>query len=139
MRRVPSFSYGSTTFACSLPALPWTPVDESIGGWRDAASGTPASYVVRRDFLVDLTLRIREGEWTAFDNLLQHGQSAQPIAWTPDLLEAGTTFEVYLVDPKPGARYTPTRSNAYPRVFEVTITLRGRGTVVPWPAYFTDS
>jgi hypothetical protein len=138
MFRVSSFTYGDSTLTCTLPALPWTPAVETIGGWRDAASGTPASYVVRDDALLDLVVRVEEADWPAFANLLTYGRSAQSVIWTPDLDE-DTTYEVYIVSPKPGERFAPSRSTGYQRVYEVTMTLRGKSTVVPWPTYFVDS
>lgn len=138
MRRVSSFAFGASTFSCTLPTQPWNPCVATVGGSRTAASGTPAAYLVRHDALLDATLRIEESEWTAFDNFISYGMSKQSILWTPDILEPGTTFEVYLESPTYGTDWSPNRNSEYPRMFEMAITIRGKGLVVPWLAYFTD-
>jgi len=141
MRRRSRFVYGpegsTTTWDTALPVMLWTPADDTVGGWRDSAAGVPASYVVRRDALLEMTLRVEEPDLVHALNLIAWGQSAQPILWTPDPLEdPDTTVPVYLVTPAPGSRWSPTRSTEYPRMFEVAITLRGVGTAMPWRPYF---
>lgn len=126
----------ASAFAATLPARPWTPVDNTVGGSRTAASGVPASYIVRRDGLLELTLRIEEAEWAAFLALIVFGQSAAAFVWFPDAEEA-TSFTVYLDSPAAGEKWKPTR-DTYARVFEVTITLRSTDGTPLWLPYFDD-
>lgn len=129
------FEYGSGgIFSPRLPPKPWTPIDETTGGSRTAAGGVPASYIVRRDSLLEVVLRIDEDEWTDFVNLIAWGQSGESFLWYPDADDVGTSFEVWLEEPKPGGRYSPERTD-FPRVLECTLILRGVD-VPPWPNYF---
>jgi len=137
MRWRSRFEYDTvSSFETEHPARPWLPADETVGGSRTAASGVPASYVVRRDATVSLTLRIEEAEWIDFLLLIAFGQSAQAFLWFPDTDEA-ESFSVYLEAPAAGAQLTPTRDGAYPAVFEVTITLRSADGTAPWTEFFT--
>lgn len=129
------FQYGSGgSFSPRLPPKPWTPVDMTIGGSRTAAAGVPASYVVRRDSLLEVTLRIDEDEFVDLVNLLTWGQGAESFLFYPDADDLGTSYEVWLESPLAGERYSPERTD-FLRTFETTITLRGVD-LPPWPAYF---
>lgn len=131
------FEYGlvGASFEPRLPPRPWTPADDSIGGTRIAAGGVPAAYVVRRDALVTLTLRIDEDEWLDYANLVAFGQSGEAFTWIPDADDLGTAFAVYLSAPGPGTQFAPERLGEFPRVLECTLTLRGVD-LPPWPNYF---
>lgn len=129
------FDYGfGGQFTPTHPPRPWTPIDETIGGKRVAAAGVPAAYVVRRDSLVELTLRLEEDEWLELVNLIDYGQQGESITWYPDASDLLTSYEVYLEEPAPGGRYAPTRAD-YLRIFETTIVLRGVD-LPPWPNFF---
>jgi hypothetical protein len=95
----------------------------------------PASYVVRRDALLEVTLRVWELEWGSLLNLITWGQLAESFLFYPDADET-TSWEVYLEAPLAGVRFAPVRDGNFPRVFLATLTLRGAGIVVPWQAYF---
>ena len=134
----PRFVYGGTEFIPDRPARFWAPVDNTVGGMRIAGGGTPASYVARRDAMIDLTIRLSESQWPELLNLVIFGQSAQPFRWYPDALltdEGTDSFLVYLQAPGPGERWSPTRLGDFPRVLEMTLTLRGAASV-PWKPYF---
>lgn len=129
------FDYGAGgIFVPRRPPRPWTPIDASIGGSRTAAAGVPAGYVVRRDALLELTLRLDEDEWVELVNLIDYGQQGEAFLWTPDTAELGTNYPVYLEEPTPGGRFAPQRTD-FPRVLEAAITLRGVD-LPPWPDYF---
>jgi hypothetical protein len=132
------FTYtGGGDWTTVLPARPWTPADETLGGRRVAGSGVPATYIVRRDALLDLTLRLLEAEWDDLLALVTFGQTGGQITWYPDVDDApGTSFTVYLEAPAPGMRWAPTRLADYPRALEQALTLRGVASA-PWQAYFT--
>jgi hypothetical protein len=128
---------GAGDFTTKLPARAWQPADETVGGVRLAASGVPATYVVRRDATLEVTLRIEEAEWAALLALVAFGQSGEVITWFPDANEA-ESFAVYLHAPAPGQRWAPTRDADFPQVFQVALTLRGAAGAAPWLAYFAS-
>jgi hypothetical protein len=130
------FTYdgGASEFLTTYPARAWIPSQETVGGSRIAAGGAPAAYIVRTDDMLTIVLRVTEEEWPDFLALIAFAQRAQAFEWFPDADEA-TSFAVYLHSPAAGERLTPTRDTKYPRVFEVTLTLRGAGSV-PWTPYF---
>jgi len=135
------FVYGLTgDWTPALPPRAWTPIDETVGGRRIASAGIPATYVVRRDVLVELTLRFEEAEWDAALALVAFGQSGQSFFWYPDSTLTDPDYEraeVYLQVPAPGERFAPTRDGQYPRMFEVTIVLRGVAGILPFTPYYT--
>lgn len=137
MERRSRFEYGTAqAFECTVTTRPWAPADNTVGGSRISAAGIPAAYVVRRDGLLDLTLRFWESEWTDLLNLVAWGQAANTLTWFPEATDLGTSWDVYLDSPAPGSRFGPSRDGDFPRVMELTVTLRGAGTGVPWLAYF---
>lgn len=137
MIRRARFEFGASAFEASIASPPWTPGDDTLGGVRVAASGLPASYIVRRDALLDVMLRFRESEWPAVLSLVTYGQTGQVITFFPDAEEL-TTFDVYLQTPAAGERWAPSREATYPRVLTLALTLRGAASV-PWSEYFTDA
>ena len=130
------FLYGdSGDYTTPLPVTAWLPAETTVGGSRVAGSGVPASYMVRRDGLIDLTLRFEEGGWPDVLALVQFGQTAESFLWQPDAL--GTeAFAVYLDIPAPGAKWAPTRDGQNPRLMLLTLTLRLVDGSSPWLAYF---
>ena len=138
MKHRPKFVYGltgsETTLELTLSQGLWTPADVTIGGSRTSAAGVPASYIVRRDAVLDVTLRFWEAEWADILNLIAWGQQAESFLFFPDADEA-TNWEVYLEAPLAGARFAPVR-DAFTRVFTLPLTLRGAGITVPWQPYF---
>ena len=136
MKRSSAFLYGLETWTTELPARAWTPADETVGGMRVAGSGIPAGYIARRDDLLDLTLRLNEDEYDTLRALIAYGQAQQSFTWLPDADGSLGNVVVYLVSPAPGEKWAPTRSTEYPRVFELTLTLRAVTQGTSWPAYF---
>ncbi len=139
MVRRSRFDFGTSSWTTELSAQEWSPSDETVGGFRISAGGVPASYVVRRDALIEVPLRVLETEWAAFLNLVQWGQSSQQVTWYPDADDIGTSFLCYWHSPHAGDRVAPARDAAYPRMFTVTVTLRGVGAVVPWTPYHVEA
>jgi len=137
------FTYGgSGDFTTGLSVRPWIPVDETVGGMRKAASGIPASYIVRRDVLLELGLRIEESQWDELLAFVAFGQTAQSFRWFPDATLTDPdydNFEVYLDAPAAGERWAPTRDGSYPRMLEMKITLRGVGGALPFMPFFADA
>ena len=139
MERLARFVFGTTTFDATISARAWTPRDATVGGSRTAASGVPASYIVRRDALLDFRLRFWETEWPTVLNLVSYGQGKQALTWYPDLDDLDVSFSVYLEAPAPGEAFAPERDPDFPRTFELPMTLRGVGAAVPWADYFVLS
>lgn len=130
------FTYGlAGEFITRYGALAFEPADETIGGSRTSGAGIPVAYMARRDALMMVTLRVMEDEWEDCLAFLQFGQSAASFLWYPDADEA-TNFAVYLETPKMGERIKPARDGQFARMFQMPVTLRGVGAVVPWFEYF---
>ena len=130
-----AFRIGAALIFFDLPPSGWEAREASVGGHVRATGGLPASYIVRRDRLIDLTLRIRESEWLDFLNALVLMQSGDPFEWFPRVGDPAPAW-VTLWAPIPGTPFAPQRMPDYPRVFEATITLRGDGTSNPWTPFF---
>lgn len=135
MLRRSRFDFGSQSLELTISVRPWTPMDRTVGGHRIAASGTPASYVVRRDALLAVSLRFYEDEWLSVLNFLIYGQGAQTFTWYPEATDTATSFLCWLDSPMPGEEITPERDGEFPRVMELPIRLRGQGSAVPWLPY----
>lgn len=118
----------------ALPVRPWNRTTRTTGGSRTAAGGTPASHVVRRDYLLNLTLRYLETEVESLAGLIQWGQSAEAMLWYPDAAETDS-FPVWLEHPVAGEDLAETRLEEYPRVLEATLVLR-RTVPFPWTLDF---
>jgi len=132
------FVYGDDgDWTTDLSAKPWTPADFTVGGSRTSAAGIPASYVVRRDALIELPLRVTEGEWPTFLGLIAFGQTAESFVWYPEATSL-VGMEVYLESPLAGERWSPARMGGFERVFDVTITLRAVTGSLSWFEYFDD-
>lgn len=133
----PVFIYGDggdlTTFECSLPARPWSRSTPTVGGSRTASSGIPASYVVRRDYVLGLELRLLESEWAAFEEFIAWAQGAETFTYYPDALELDS-YSVWLEAPLAGQELAPVRDGAYPRVLTVAVELRQQDA--PWDLDF---
>lgn len=126
----------SQDFTPTWPAQSFLPESGGgVGSRHISAAGIPASYQVRRDKLAHIVLRLLEDEWPDFDDLINFGQSSQSFLWYPDAAEA-SSFLVYLESPAAGQSIKPVPDGQYPRVWQVTITVRGVGSVEPWLAYF---
>jgi len=130
------FVYGTggdiTDWTTSLPARPWARIIRSVGGSRTAAGGVPASHVVRRDYLLAVTLRLTELETVDLAWLIAWGQSSEYFLWYPDADDETESYAVYLEHPVAGEDLEEQRSAEFPSVIEATIVLR-RILGAPWP------
>lgn len=107
-----------------LPMLPWDLEASTVGGSRTAAGGIPAAYVVRRDDNLILVLRLYETEVPLARAMVAWGQSSEPFTFYPDRATTGISFGVYLEAPLAGEVFRPVRVGGFPKLFEVTLTLR---------------
>lgn len=131
------FVFGTGDWTTEVSAQPWIPADNTVGGSRTSAAGIAASYIVRRDILTELTLRVSEDEWDELLALVAYGQASLSFTWYPDADEAAS-YAVYLEAPLAGERWSPARTVGFLRQFEVTVTLRNTAGVDPWQPYFAD-
>lgn len=122
----PSFVYGTTTLALSLPMLPPTYPVSSVGGRRVSAAGVPAAYRVRTDRLLGVTLRFYEHEWPEVEAMILAAQLAIPVTFRPDRhgLVDTREFEVYLETPAAGATWEPVRDPQFLDAFRLDTTWR---------------
>jgi len=129
------FVYGTggdiTDWTTSLPARPWQRIVRSTGGSRTAAGGVPASHVVRRDYLLTVTLRLYESETVDLAGLIVWGQSSEYFLWYPDADDETESYAVYLEHPVAGEDLEMERNPDFPSVIEATIVLR-RIALQPW-------
>jgi len=135
------FEWGGTeSFETSLSAMAWTPADRTVGGAERSTAGVPAAFIVRRDALLDLTLRITEDEWLDFLAFVTAAQAGIPITWFPDADEPSLTFTVFLDAPDVGSQWNPERDDSFLFVFTAAITLRSSPAQVPvWREYFAEA
>lgn len=122
----PRIVYGApaVTLDLLLPQRYWTPRLAGIGGRDIAASGTPAAYRVRRDYLTAVTLRAYESEWAALRTWIEWAQMQASFDWHPDQADLASVYSVYLHDPAEGVEWAPVRDAEFPSVWELPITLR---------------
>jgi len=126
----PRFVFGVagdlTDWSTILPARPWERVTPTIGGSRTAAGGTPAAYVVRRDYNIRLPLRLYETELQNLSALFEWAQGAESFLWYPDatVTTAESAYTVYLESPLAGESWTDARMAGFQEVAEVSIVLR---------------
>ena len=119
-------------YTMSLPQRPWGHGSQALGGSMVSAAGTPESYEIRRDYLMDLVLRFPESEWTNVERLVRHLQRSGSATWYPDQGDAGTSHTVYGVSPAMGEPIRPSRTDDI-GTLELAITIRRTTSTI-----FTD-
>lgn len=124
---------GEVEWVTSLPAMPWDRFQDTEGGSAIAASGVPASFVIREDHVLIVRLRLWEEEWADLLELIAWGQGSNSFLWYPDDA-VDDSYEVYLHAPRAGQRFQPTRGD-FPGLLEVSIELR-RVDGGTWPLSF---
>lgn len=126
MQWIPRFEYdtGPTILTLTRPQRPWVAEDVTIGGSRTAASGYPAAYVVRREEILRVRLRIDHSEWASLKAMVEFGQAhPNTVTFYPDKDDLYTSFECYLETPKAGEAFEQDRQR-FPNALEVTLRLR---------------
>src|SRR5688500_20403631 len=98
MRRRSRFAYDVTDFTVELSVRPWNYRVPTVGGSRKSATGVPASYVVRREDILAVTLRFYEWEWLDVRAVVVWAQAAEVIEWFPSADEV-ESHDVYLESP----------------------------------------
>lgn len=116
------FEWDSTeTFEPSLPLREWQYGMDQEGGHAVSAAGLPASFVVRTQETLDMTLRVLESEWSECRDFLRAGMAGLEITMT---IGDQSPVNVFFVSPVAGEAYQTDRDPAYPRVLNVAITVR---------------
>lgn len=124
----PKFQYPKTTgttLQFTISQRRWKYRDSSVGGSRASASDLVATRVIRRDRLLDVTLRFEESERADVIAMIEWMQEHPNTAaqWWPDGDVAGTSEDVLLRDPMPG-KDIQIDDGDVGGVYETTITLK---------------
>lgn len=112
-------------FFFTLPMLPWNIRSGGVGGSATSAAGISESYVVRKDMIAALTLRVLDEELNAVLAVLEairDGSASFRFAFDQD--DPATDHEVYLHAPVWPAEIQPKRDDAFRGVFMLSIEIR---------------
>lgn len=124
------FEYGETgsetQWEVTIPVRPWSYRSPSVGGSRISATGVPAGYVVRRDHILVVTVRIYETEWPSlFDMIDWANEGAEQVTFYPDPGRfPSTSYACWLDSPNAGEDVAPIREGGFPMAMEIQLTLR---------------
>lgn len=114
-------------YTLTLAQREWDRRTPTIGGFREAAAGgaNRAGRIIRRDYLLDIILRVYESEITSIETMVAWMQDnfATPFTWWPDVDVVGTSFSALLVSPAPGEELTFAPSE-FRGMREARLTLR---------------
>lgn len=126
MRWRPRFTWdgGAGVLELALPVAEWREREQSVGGALEAGSGTIAGYVVRRDRILELPLRIGEGEWPGVLAMLRAAQAGAVLTYFPDADDVGTSIACTLLAPLADGQAQPEPEGEYQRVARLPISLR---------------
>ena len=130
-------SSGAVDYLMSVPQRPWGFGSRGVGGSDISAAGVPASYEIRRDHLLHLTLRFPESEWDDVERLVRHLQLAGSATLYPDQDDTSVLHLVYGESPALGEEILPRRS-AFPSVLELDVTVRRTTDAIFVDPYFGD-
>lgn len=119
-----------------MPMRPPSPRKAGVGGSETAASGVPAAYSVRRDYLLSVPLRFTEDEWPEVEALIDLMQEHRATTvFYADQDQSEPTKSCYLESPAMGTEWGPTLGQFF-GTYDLTIVLRA---LTPWDVrYFTD-
>ena len=116
------FEWDSTeTFEPELPLREWQYGMDQEGGHAVSAAGLPASFVVRTQETLDLTLRVLESEWSDCRAFLRAGMAGTELTMT---VGEQDPVNVFFVSPVAGEAYQTDRDSEFPRVLNVNVTVR---------------
>lgn len=107
-----------------LPVGLWRHSFPAIGGDIESDAGFPASFVVRRDYCVEVPFRFFEEEWPTMRALVAHGQAEGVIVWYPHADDLTTFYNVYLESPALGEDVRPLPDGEYPAALSLVLTFR---------------
>jgi hypothetical protein len=125
--RIPRFEYdtGPTVFQPSIPQRAWNRVISGVRGSLLSATGVGASYSIRDDHLLELTVRYLESEEPAFlamVNFLMAWPNSGVIY--PDSLDLLTFYDFQLRAPTfNDDEYRGIRDDEYPQALQSTLRI----------------
>lgn len=122
-------------YSMEVAQRPWDFGERAVGGSDTAGSGVPASFEIRRDYFLHLTLRFRESELADVTRLVRHLQRSGSATFYPDQDVGATSHTVYGHAPKMGEEIRPRRSDE-PSILELDITVRRTTQVEFTDEYF---
>jgi len=122
LANIPKFVFGGTDLVLEWPSRPWPRSVRAIGGDIASDADVRASYIVRRDELLTVTLRFSEDQWPEIESLIEFGQSGSVFLWYPDA-DVNEAFSVILDSPAINTEFAPAPDDAYPKVLTLDITL----------------
>lgn len=122
-------------YTMALEQRPWDFESLGVGGSDETATGIPASYEIRRDYSLHLTLRFRESEWPNVERLVRHLQRSGSATMYPDESVGGTSHAVYGKSPKMREPIRPRRSDEQ-STLELDISVRRTTSVIFTDEYF---
>jgi hypothetical protein len=125
LKFIPKFIYNATTLTLTYPSLLWKPSSKPIGGSNVSDSGVPEAFIIRRDQMVDVTIRFTEAEWPNVDALIDWGQRGNSFDYWFDKDVSGTAKTVYLLTPAPGdGEVAPERDSEWRYVYTLPLKMR---------------
>ena len=139
IQRRPRFVYNdgsAVDFTMALSQRPWDYGSQGVGGSDTSAAGVPASFEIRRDHFLHISLRFAVAEWGDVERLLRHFQAGGSATFYPDQLDGAITATVYGHSPAMGEEIRPRRSGENQAVLELNITLRRTTDKLFEDAYF---
>lgn len=117
---------GEPELLFALPMLPWELRSGGVGGSSTAAAGVSESYVVRKDRIARVTVRMYEIEVEDFFLTLEHiRDNSLPFTFFFDQADDYSGVEVYLHSPVWPAELEIARDD-FPGVFKATLELRSK-------------
>lgn len=128
MKWVPKFRYPATTgTVLNLVRSQghWTQSNEPTGGFRRAAVVTvAASFTISRMRMLQVHIRFDEGEYAAVESLVEYMQDhpMTPVDMWLDKADNDTLYQVLLVSPVHGERWSPQRTEGFESDYETDLT-----------------
>lgn len=114
---------GAVDYSMEVPQREWNYGSLALGGSDVSGAGVPAAFVVRKDYLLHLTLRFFAAEWTSVERLVAHLQEGGSSQFRPDKDVPAVNHTVYGVSPILGEEIAPTRG-AEPSTLDLPISIR---------------
>lgn len=110
-------------WAAIWPCGAWRDSLATVGGALESGAGVLAGYVVRRDYLLTIPLRVDEAELATFFALMRLAHAGAAVTWYPDADE-GTSFAVRILSPNAADGVRPEPDPDAPHTFTVDVTIR---------------
>lgn len=77
------------TLTMSLPSKQWVPKSPAVGGVEFSASGVPASWEQRADYVLRQRVRFTEDEYVDLEKMLMHARRGTLVTVHPDSTGVG--------------------------------------------------